>query len=257
MAKNPIYLKLQEIWHNQGFASESDALQFELDLHKRVLGLFGVGDFYYYVFNVKKLHFEYISEQFEPITGWQIPDFDLQHFLDCIHPDDQSFYVNSQQAVSKQLVSQVSPEELYYYKVSLDFRFRCADGSYKRMLQQTVSLRQDDAGAQLYTLGIHTDISHLKTDNTPVLSIIGLEGRPSWYNIEPERVFESAQPTFLTRRELEIARMLCKGMSSPEIARQLHLSDLTVATHRKNILRKLGVSNTVGLVQYLVKAGLG
>lgn len=257
MARNPVYLKLQEIWHNQGFASEAGALQFELDLHKRMLGLFGVGDFYYYVFNVKKLAFEFISEQFEPITGWKSDTFDLQKFLDCIHPDDQAFYVNSQQAVSKQLVSQVSSEELYYYKVSLDFRFLCADGTYKRVLQQTVSLRQDEAGAQLYTLGIHTDISHLKTDIKPVLSIIGLEGRPSWNNIEPERVFESAQPPLLTRRELEIARMLCQGMSSMEVARQLHLSDLTVATHRKNILRKLGVSNTVGLVQYLVKAGLG
>lgn len=257
MAKNPVYLKLKEIWHNQGFASEAEALQFELDLHKRLLGLFGVGDFYYYVFNVKKLGFEFISDQFQPITGWNAATFDLQKFLACIHPDDQAFYVNSQQAISKQLVSQVSAEELYYYKVSLDFRFQCADGSYKRMLQQTVSLRQDDAGAQLYTLGIHTDISYMKTDLKPVLSIIGLEGRPSWYNIEPERVFESSQSPALTRRELEIARLLCLGMSSAEIAQQLHLSDLTVATHRKNILRKLGVSNTVGLVQYLVKSGLG
>lgn len=257
MAKNPIYLKLQEIWHRQGFASEADALQFELDLHKRMLGLFGVGDFYYYVFNVKKLVFEYISDQFEPITGWQSQTFDLQKFLDCIHPDDQAFYVNSQQAISKQLVNKVNAQELYYYKVSLDFRLQCADGSYKRMLQQTVSLRQDEAGAQLYTLGIHTDISHLKTDSKPILSIIGLEGRPSWHNIEPERVFDEAKPSILTRRELEIARLLSKGLSGAEVAQQLHLSDLTVATHRKNILRKLGVSNTVGLVQYLVKAGLG
>lgn len=257
MAKNPVYLKLQEIWHSQGFASEADALQFELDLHKRMLGLFAVGEFYYYVFNVKKLVFEYISDPFEAITGWDKCTFDLKQFLDCIHPDDQGFYVDSQQAIAQQLVSQVSPEELYYYKVSFDFRFRCADGTFKRMLQQTVSLRQDKAGAQLFTLGIHTDITHLKTETKPILSIIGLEGRPSWHNIEPEKVFEGGQTSPLTRRELEIARMLSQGLSSAEIARQLHISDLTVATHRKNILRKLGVSNTVGLVQYLVKTGLG
>jgi len=257
MAKNPVLIKLKEIWQNQEFANEADALKFELDLHKRMLGLFGVGDFYYYVFNVRKLHFEFISQQFHAITGWDPTAFDLESFLDAIHPDDRPFYVNSQQAIATQLVQKVTAEELYYYKVSLDFRFRCANGQYKRMLQQTVSLRQDDAGAQLYTLGIHTDISHLKTDNYPVLSIIGLEGRPSWYNIVPERVFESAQTPALTRRELEIARLLCSGMSSQEIAEQLHLSNLTVATHRKNMLRKLGISNTVGLVQYLVKAGLG
>lgn len=257
MAKNPVLLKLKEIWHTQQFATEAEAVKFEIDLHQRMLGLFGVGDFYYYIFNVKELRFEYISNQFEAITGWNAADFGLESFLNAIHPDDQSFYVNSQQAIASQLVQKVTAEELYYYKVSLDFRFQCANGQYKRMLQQTVSLRQDDAGAQLFTLGIHTDISHLKTDNQPVLSIIGLEGRPSWYNIIPDKVFESAQTPVLTRRELEIARLLCLGKSSHHIAEQLHLSDLTVATHRKNILRKLGVSNTVGLVQYLVKAGLG
>ena len=257
MAKNPVLVKLKEIWQNQAFASEADALQFELDLHKRMLGLFGVGDFYYYVFNVKKLAFEFISEQFQNITGWNPESFGLESFLEAIHPEDQAFYVNSQQAIARQLVQKVTADELYYYKVSLDFRFRCANGQYKRMLQQTVSLRQDEAGAQLYTLGIHTDISHLKTDNQPVLSIIGLEGRPSWYNILPEKVFESALTPALTRRELEIARLLCAGMKNNDIADQLHLSNLTIATHRKNILRKLGVSNTVGVVQYLVKAGLG
>lgn len=257
MAKNPVLIKLKEIWQNQDFSSEAEALRFELDLHKRMLGLFGVGDFYYYVFNVKELRFDFISEEFQGITGWSPESFGLEQFLDAIHPEDQPFYVNSQQAIASQLVQKVSSEELYYYKVSLDFRFRCANGQYKRMLQQTVSLRQDESGAQLFTLGIHTDISHLKTDNQPVLSIIGLEGRPSWYNIIPEKVFESAQMPTLTQRELEIARLLCLGMSSRHIAEQLHLSDLTVATHRKNILRKLGVSNTVGLVQYLVKAGLG
>ncbi len=256
MAKNPVLIKLKEIWHRQSFATEAESLQFELDLHKRMLGLFGVGEFYYYVFNVKEMRFEFISEQFEGITGWKASAFGISDFLGAIHPDDQAFYVNSQQTVATQLVQQVSPEELYYYKVSLDFRFRCANGQYKRMLQQTLSLRQDAAGAQLYTLGIHTDITHLKTDLKPVLSIIGLEGRPSWYNLLPDKVFESSESPLLTRRELEIARLLCHGLSTHHIAEQLHLSDLTISTHRKNILRKLGVQNTVGLVQYLVKAGL-
>lgn len=55
----------------------------------------------------------------------------------------------------------------------------------------------------------------------------------------------------LTKRELEIASLVCKGLSSNEIAQQLHLSVLTVSTHRKHILKKLNVKNPLELLHKL------
>lgn len=45
----------------------------------------------------------------------------------------------------------------------------------------------------------------------------------------------------ISSREAEILEKLIEGMSSPQIARTLFISVHTVQTHRKNILRKLGV----------------
>ncbi len=53
----------------------------------------------------------------------------------------------------------------------------------------------------------------------------------------------------LTRRELEILRLITHALSNKEIARELFISDQTVSVHRKNIMRKLGVSNTAGLIK--------
>lgn len=53
----------------------------------------------------------------------------------------------------------------------------------------------------------------------------------------------------LTKRELEILHLITQAMSNKEIARELYISDQTVSVHRKNIMRKLGVSNTAGLVK--------
>ena len=53
----------------------------------------------------------------------------------------------------------------------------------------------------------------------------------------------------LTKRELEILHLITQAMSNKEIARELFISDQTVSVHRKNIMRKLGVSNTAGLVK--------
>ncbi|MBR1504962.1 MAG: response regulator transcription factor [Prevotella sp.] len=53
----------------------------------------------------------------------------------------------------------------------------------------------------------------------------------------------------LTDVEKNILRMICDGMTNPEIATHLHLSTETVNWYRKRLLAKFGVRNTVGLVK--------
>ncbi len=54
----------------------------------------------------------------------------------------------------------------------------------------------------------------------------------------------------LSKREREILRMICTEQTSTEIAKDLFISEHTVLTHRKNLLKKVGCKNTVGLVHY-------
>ena len=54
----------------------------------------------------------------------------------------------------------------------------------------------------------------------------------------------------LTKREVGIIRLVCKEMSSKEIAASLFLSELTITTHRRNIFRKLDVKNVAGLMNF-------
>jgi DNA-binding NarL/FixJ family response regulator len=60
----------------------------------------------------------------------------------------------------------------------------------------------------------------------------------------------------LSKREIEILKLICKEFSNAEIAEKLFLSISTVETHRKNLISKLGVNNTVGLVKFAVKNNL-
>jgi DNA-binding CsgD family transcriptional regulator len=54
----------------------------------------------------------------------------------------------------------------------------------------------------------------------------------------------------LTKREMEIIKLLALEKSSQEIADLLFLSVYTVNTHRKNILQKLDIKNVAGLVRF-------
>ncbi len=57
----------------------------------------------------------------------------------------------------------------------------------------------------------------------------------------------------VTEREIEIIRAIAEGLSNKLIADKLSLSTHTVNTHRKNIMNKLGVNNTAGVVMFAVK----
>ncbi len=60
----------------------------------------------------------------------------------------------------------------------------------------------------------------------------------------------------LTEREIDIIRLIADEMSSNEIAEKLFIAPKTVETHRHNIIKKLNVKNTVGIVKYAIKNGL-
>ncbi len=60
----------------------------------------------------------------------------------------------------------------------------------------------------------------------------------------------------LTKREKEILKLLCSGLSTQEIADKLFLSMRTVEKYRSDMLIKTGVANSISLVLYAIKNGL-
>ena len=78
-----------------------------------------------------------------------------------------------------------------------------------------------------------------------------LQKKRSYNNIRP---LQEEIP--LTPREFEVLKLIAQEYSNPEIAEMLFISIRTVDTHRRNLLEKLGVKNTAGLVKYAIRKGL-
>ena len=68
-----------------------------------------------------------------------------------------------------------------------------------------------------------------------------------------EREKDTITEKHLTKREIEIIGPISNGLTNNEIAAKLFLSTVTVDTHRKNILAKLGLKNTASLVRYAME----
>lgn len=60
----------------------------------------------------------------------------------------------------------------------------------------------------------------------------------------------------LSEREIEIITLIAQELSTNQIAEKLFISPATVETHRHNILKKLGIKNSIGLVKFAMKNGL-
>lgn len=68
--------------------------------------------------------------------------------------------------------------------------------------------------------------------------------------VRPWKIQDNLQ---LTKREMEVLQLICRELTSGEIAEQLFISIRTVENHRNSLLSKTGVRNTAGLIIYAIR----
>lgn len=251
--KISIFQESRNIWQTavKGRKIEKD-LEFELEIHKKLLNIFQVGDWYYVVFNLPDSRLDLVGGSIEPLLGIKSEMLTLDHLLGHIHPEDLPFFLNFEHFVV-QFFAQLPIDKIMKYKVRYDYRLRKPDGTYFRILQQTITIEHDENGALLRTFIVHTDITHLKKEGKPVFSLIGLEGEPSFVDIDVKKVYKPS--SFLTNRERDIIHLMINGFLSKEIADKLELSKHTIDTYRKNLLKKTDTKTSAELIMKAIKEG--
>ncbi len=86
---------------------------------------------------------------------------------------------------------------------------------------------------------------------TELVSRVLLHGLVQKKKVKP--TFKEVDP--LTERELDVLRLICQELTTPEIADKLFISPRTVEGHRNSILLKSGARNTAGIVVYAMTKG--
>ncbi len=247
---------LSEIW--EAFPAELTDGYSELPhipLENCLTDVLAIGPSYYYVLNVIDNTLQQVSENILSIHGLiEYPGF-LRDIIELIHPDDIGFVVKAEKATLNKL-SEIGFQHKKELKSSYCFRMKVANGSYHLFHHQVNYLVVDDKNRLLGALNIHTDIQHITKENSYTVLICGMGGRTDYFQIDlSEKTTDNIILQF-TKREIEVLRHLAKGLSSTEIAEQLFISSHTVRIHRKNLLRKAGVTNTGTLVKRCIEMGL-
>jgi DNA-binding NarL/FixJ family response regulator len=108
-----------------------------------------------------------------------------------------------------------------------------------------------DAGARGYILKDALDLDLAAAVKRAVEGELVLDPK-----LSPPSALKGEREHGLSPRELEVLRLICDGLSNRAIAAKLGLSVNTIAVHRANIMKALGVHKTAELVMYAIQNGL-
>lgn len=208
----------------QQFADMSSHCIFTVDVFKGNYDY--ASDQFAALFDFKESHIKQIAEQGDLIE-------------DRIHPDDRSEMINIQ-IQHGQFIYSLPPEERNNFRNMYRFRMLNRKREYIHVISRQQVFQTDKKGKAWIIMGV-IDISpdqrlSDKVEYTTLNLKTGELIEPFTSSVEAEK---------LTTREIEILQLIRQGLLSKEIASCLGVSIHTIHNHRKNILAKLRVDNTI------------
>ncbi len=187
---------------------------------------------------------------FDTVFGYNDKQFDMGFVFDKYHPEDAPIIQNIVKELVIQMMDITIPELSNILNIS--YRFKKKNGTYARVLSNTIVYQTDDSDRVLNILIKYTDIS-FTNDSDAVEWIVD----PTYIDMDKikSEVYGKGMMLF-TSREMQVIARIFEGKSNLEIASLLRISKHTVATHRKNILFKSDCSDSIKLKLFCKRNGI-
>lgn len=248
----PEIQSLHAVWLNNRTVQTTPANQISFD--DLTNSIISTGPFSFYIIDFFDMSLSHMSSSLFDMHGFDPETINFNDILGAIHPDDIDFVIKAEAFLTKFFNENVSREKLLNYKISYSHRCRIKSGEYVLYNHQALMLTMDDNGGYGKSLNIHTRIDHLSSFNTYKISLIGLNGEPSFMNLSLDE--ENKENKEFSKREIDIIKLIGSGLNNTEIAEKLFISPLTVKKHRTNILTKSDSKNTAELIKNCILQGI-
>ncbi|HKO76820.1 MAG TPA: LuxR C-terminal-related transcriptional regulator [Flavobacterium sp.] len=244
---------LYNVWDPNRFGKNNTSCQ--ISFEELTNSIISTGPFYFYVIDFFDISLSHICPTITEAHGFDPETVCFNDILGAIHPDDVDFVTKAEAITLDFFYKKIGYEKMLSYKVSYCFRFRLKNGEYALFNHQSLMLTLDEHGGLGKSLNIHTRIDHLSNSNTYNISLIGLNGEPSFMNLNPNDKNQDDLKEF-SKREIDIIKLISNGLNNVQIAEKLFISPLTVKKHRTNILTKSDSKNTAQLIKNCILQGI-
>ena len=187
---------------------------------------------------------------FQGLLGYDEKEVTLDLIRQLYHPNDHEIVNRIYKAAI--LHSLDHPKDSANSALFITFRIKKKNGSYIKILSRSTIFELDATGMITSWLVKFTNISFIdKTDN------INWEFKTKnlMKGFFKQQVYK-AYENFFTKREKEIILKIERGLTNKEIGEKLNISEHTVATHRKNILKKAKCHSSEELIIFCKGKGI-
>jgi len=204
-----------------------------------------------------------LSGEAKSLIGYdpeEVIESGLGFVIDIFQKDDFKIYDQIIFPQVAKFLRETPHEEHSSYIFSYSYRMKKPDGKWMNLFQQGSYITDARTKLPLYGIALVNDITPLKKDTSMIFSIDKKQkgGNSLFYdsNIMTKYYFPEPEKSMLSLREREILGRLADGFSSKQIAHKMHLSENTIANHRKNMLKKTNTKNIAELVKVAFQKGI-
>ena len=187
---------------------------------------------------------------FEDLLGYSDEEMNAELLFEGYHPQD------------KEVISRVIQEAILYTlkhaingdknSLRLKYRRRKKDGSFITVLSESFIYDLEEKGKSLKSITRLTDVSFTSEQDSISYSF---QAKNLDQEAFQKKIYKN-YPKFFTSREMEVIQEMFKGVPNREIAKNLFISEHTVATHRKNIYKKSSCSSVNELLAFCESKGI-
>lgn len=144
------------------------------------------------------------------------------------------------------------PEQYFHYFVAMNIVLQDRRFFTERRNKTIVlSMSLDDSSSLTGFNSLCVNVS----EKALIRSLLALVQHAHGHGQNLPPIAKTMKRKILTDRETEVMALIVQGNINKEIADKLHISMPTVATHRKNIMEKLGIRSVSALTIYAVTHG--
>ncbi|TGV02750.1 LuxR C-terminal-related transcriptional regulator [Flavivirga rizhaonensis] len=249
--------KLIQFWEQENKIATPNNKEPIIEVIDQIASLFAAGSFYYYILDFVTYKMTFVHEGIEEVLGIKPEEWSIDTFFDLIHPDEIESFHDKEAACIKFMFNDIPKEDITSYKTTYLMKLKHNSGNYKTILHQAKPVNVSHDGKIQTVIGVHTDVTHL---NVPIRNEVSFISRKKT-NVHFAKQGGVYLPikgisSLFTKREKEIMKLIIKGKTANEIGSLLHISNHTVNTHKRNMLKKSKCKNSRELVSKCLHEGI-
>lgn len=221
---------------------------------------FAVGPYFWFIANLTNGTVATVDGMIEEMTSIKKKDY-IQGSPDQLfqrtHPDDiQQMFSFSNYWV--EFLMNLPPDRRSHVHATIYIRVKNKEEVFKWVMVQYADQIFDEKDEILFVFTLVTDISFIKKDGPPMMSILDTydETCQHFYCVDGKSLEQTGRfiPK-ITVREMEVISLLAIGYSSKQVAAEMKIAIKTVDNHRQNMLKKTNSKSTGELVSFAIRAG--